>query len=114
MVQREKLAAALIGLWAVAGITPAMALDNLSQGKTVQQVFASDCAICHNEGKKLGASMRPGQLATFLAEHYTTSKAEAAALAGYLTGAGEPERKPSPRRTRAKSGSRKPATPTSN
>jgi mono/diheme cytochrome c family protein len=97
-------AVAMIGLWAVVGAAPALALDNLSEGKTVQQLFASDCAICHKDGKTLGAPMRQGQLASFLAQHYTTSKSQAAALAGYLTAASAPEpaRGRRPQRTRAK------------
>jgi mono/diheme cytochrome c family protein len=114
MVRRVMRTGALIGWWAIACATPTLAQDNLSKGKTVQQLFASDCAICHNDGKKLGASKSQGQLAAFLAEHYTTSKTQAAALAGYLGAIGAPERQRRPRRTGTKSSAGKSGKPPAN
>lgn len=102
MVRRVSRAVVLIGLLAAAGGTPAAAQDNLSRGKTVQRVYATDCGICHNNSRKLGASMSSRQLSGFLAQHYTTSRTEAAAIAAYLAVIAQPERTPSPRRTRTK------------
>jgi len=103
MVRRTSLRWVLIGLLAAAGAAPGLAFDNLSKGKSVQQRFNSGCAICHRSTRGLGASMGARTLAGFLAEHYTTSKAEAAALAGYLAAAGKGSREPRPRPRRAKS-----------
>jgi mono/diheme cytochrome c family protein len=89
----------LVGL--VLAAAPAAAQDNLHRGKTPQQVFSTDCAICHDKVRGLGAAMGAWQLSLFLADHYTTSKAVAASLTSYLMSIRrvEPER-PQRRRTR--------------
>ena len=107
MVRRTSLRLVLIGLLAAAGAAPGLAFDNLSKGKSVQQRFNSGCAICHRSTRGLGASMAARTLAGFLAEHYTTSKEEAAALAGYLASL-KGSREPRPRRTKS------PTSPKSN
>jgi hypothetical protein len=80
---------------------PAAAQDNLNRGKTPQQMFNTDCGICHSNVRSLGASMGAWQLSQFLAEHYTTSKAAASMLTSYLMSIrrAEPER-PQRRQTR--------------
>lgn len=80
---------------------PAAAQDNLDRGKTPQQMFNTDCGICHSSVRGLGATMGAWQLSRFLADHYTTSKAAASTLSNYLMSIrrAEPER-PQRRQTR--------------
>jgi len=80
--------AATIGL--ILGLAPAAALAqvNLDQGKTAAQIFASDCATCHKAPRGLGAGKNSLMLSSFLREHYTASKEQAASLAAYVLGAG--------------------------
>ena len=63
MVRREKRAAVLIGLSVMLGAGPAFAQDNLDRGKTLQQVYATDCGICHSDARKVAASMQQRRLA---------------------------------------------------
>jgi len=60
------------------------AQENLDQGKTGAQLYASDCAICHKSPQGL---LRGGVvlgLDQFLREHYTASRESAAAISAYL------------------------------
>jgi cytochrome c553 len=108
MVRRLKRGAVLIGLSAILGAAPALAQDNLDRGKTMQQVFATDCGICHGDASKVAASMQQRRLTAFLEQHYTTSKTIAAAIAGYLAAVAQGQRQPRPQRTRGrKSGTKK-------
>ncbi len=95
-----------MGLLTLGLAGPAGAQENLDQGKTPAQLFASDCAICHKSPQGLAA--RGGGLfglEAFLQEHYTASRESAAAIAGYLRAAGNP---PAAGRTaRGKKGERK-------
>lgn len=97
----------LLALAAVTAAAPACAQDNLQRGKSPQQLFASDCAICHKspQGLAKGGGGLFG-LQGFLREHYTTSRETAAMLARYLEAAGSPpaaaERKTPPSRRTAK------------
>lgn len=89
----------LAGLALAAAPQPASAQDNLGRGKSPQQLFNTDCGICHRSVRGLGASMGERALSGFLTEHYSTSAAAARALAGYLTAAGGGAREgPSQRR----------------
>ena len=99
-MQGLRLHLLLAGFMLVVASVPAPALDNLSKGKSVQQRFNTDCAICHRSTRGLGASMGVRELSRFLAEHYTTSKAEAGALAGYLASLGS-GKQPRPRRAKS-------------
>lgn len=75
-----------IGVWGLAAAGPAAAQENLDQGKTPAQLFASDCAICHKTTQGLSkAGGALGGLQNFLREHYTASKESAAAIAAYVT-----------------------------
>jgi hypothetical protein len=78
--------APMIGLLAV--LTPAMACaqTNLDQGKSAGQIFSFDCAECHKDAHALGKGKNPAALTDFLGEHYTTSRAQAAALAAFILG----------------------------
>ncbi len=79
--------AATIGL--LAGLAPAWAYaqTNIDQGKTPAQIFASACAECHKATRALASGKNSGMLTDFLQEHYTTSRAQAAALAAYVLSA---------------------------
>lgn len=104
----------LLALAAVTAAAPACAQDNLQRGKSPQQLFASDCAICHKSPQGLAKSGGLFGLQGFLREHYTTSRETAAMLARYLEAAGSPpaaaERKtPPPRRTSKPTADTKPS-----
>jgi mono/diheme cytochrome c family protein len=93
-----------VGLCLAAALAPAAAQENFDRGKTPQQMFNTDCGICHRNPGDLGKSMGSWRLSGFLTEHYTTSKAAASALARYLISARrdepEPKAKPQKRRSR--------------
>jgi hypothetical protein len=59
------------------------AQENLDQGKSGAQLFASDCAICHKTTAGLSKGRVLG-LDGFLREHYTASRESAAAIAAYV------------------------------
>ena len=88
----------LVGLLLAAVPLPAAAQDNLNRGKDAQQTFNTDCAICHRSVSGLGASIGSLSLSSFLAGHYTTSKAGADTLARYLTAVGGSNRAAPPQR----------------
>jgi len=77
-----------IGL--LAGLAPviAHAQTNIDQGKTPAQIFANDCAACHKGVRGLANGKNSATLASFLREHYTASREQAAALAAYVLGGG--------------------------
>ena len=60
------------------------AQENLDQGKSPAQLFASDCAICHKSPRGLARSGGLLGLDSFLRAHYTASKETATAIANYL------------------------------
>ena len=60
------------------------AQEDLSAGKTPEQLFRLDCAICHKSPRGLSKAGGLLGLDSFLAQHYTASGATAAAIAGYL------------------------------
>jgi hypothetical protein len=61
---------------------------NIDQDKTPAHIYASDCAVCHKSIRGLANGRGPTALATYLAEHYTSSDSEAAALAAYVLSGG--------------------------
>jgi hypothetical protein len=77
-----------IGLFV--GLVPALAhaQTSIDQGKTPAEIFAIDCATCHKSPRGLAHGKSSSELASFLAEHYTSSKDQASALAAYVMGAG--------------------------
>jgi mono/diheme cytochrome c family protein len=83
-----------IGLFV--GLLPAMAQaqTNIDQGKSAAEVFANDCATCHKSARGLANGRGSSGLASFLVEHYTASKDQAASLAAYVMGAGGGEAAP--------------------
>jgi hypothetical protein len=72
----------------------AQAQTNLDQGKSPAEIFANDCATCHKSARGLANGRGSSGLASFLVEHYTASKDQAAALAAYVMGAGGGEAAP--------------------
>ncbi|WP_137045110.1 hypothetical protein [Pseudolabrys sp. FHR47] len=79
----------LAGLAMLVMTAPACAQDNLDRGKSAQQLFASDCAICHKSPQGLAKGGGLFGLQGFLREHYTASRETANLLARYLESAGE-------------------------
>src|SRR5476651_2337509 len=77
------------GIWLAIGALAAgfvggvRAQENLDQGKSGAQLFASDCAICHKTTAGLSRGRVLG-LDSFLREHYTASRESAAAIANYI------------------------------
>ncbi len=76
---------------------PVWAQENLEQGKSAAQLFASDCGICHKSAQALVKDGYPTE--AFLRVHYTSSREMAAALFTYLRGiqraeGAAPKRKP--------------------
>jgi hypothetical protein len=58
--------------------------QNINEGRTPAQMFGAVCATCHASPRRLGRQMGAASLAGYLRQHYTTSREQAAALAGYL------------------------------
>jgi len=90
----------VIGLVLVAAALPAAAQDN--RGTSAQQLYGTNCAICHANPRQLAASARSAGLVGFLTEHYTTSQGAARALAAYLAAM---DRGPQPTPPRQRPGS---------
>jgi len=98
------------GFVLVAALAPQFALAqvNIDQDKTPAHIYSSDCSVCHKSIHGLANGRGKPALTDFLAEHYTSSRQEAAALAAYVLagggGIGTPtparEEKPQPDRTR--------------
>jgi hypothetical protein len=61
---------------------------NIDQDKTPAHIFASDCAVCHKSTRGLANGRGGSELTGFLAEHYTSSREEAAAMAAYVLAGG--------------------------
>ena len=81
------------------GLVPVMAQaqTNIDQGKSPAEIFANDCATCHKSARGLANGRGSSGLASFLVEHYTASKDQAASLAAYVMGAGGGEAAPATR-----------------
>ncbi len=73
-----------IAVLAFCATGPAGAQENLDKGKSAAQLFASDCAVCHQTTRGLSKGAGAFGLKTFLREHYTASIESAAALAAYV------------------------------
>jgi len=74
----------------VLGLVPAIAHAqvNIDQGKPAAELFENDCATCHKTARGLADGKNSLTLSSFLREHYTASRDQAAALAAYVLGAG--------------------------
>src|ERR1700734_1886952 len=75
----------------------ARAQTNIDQGKSPAEIFANDCGTCHKSARGLANGRGSSGLASFLVEHYTASKDQAAALAAYVMGAGGGDAAPAAR-----------------
>jgi hypothetical protein len=99
----------LLGIFGILGMlmaAPAGAQENLDQGKSAAQLFASDCAICHKSTQGLSRAGGLLGLQNFLREHYTASRESAAAIARYVAAT---DKGPAPaKRTRATATKRTP------
>jgi len=99
----------IVAALALAAVSPmAHAQLNIDQGKSPAEIFATDCAVCHKTTRGLANGKNSLMLSSFLREHYTASRDQAAALAAYVLGAGgsgpappAPGQKPGPERARA-------------
>jgi len=58
--------------------------QNLDQGKSGAQLFATNCMDCHHSPKGLARDSLSWTLSSFLQQHYTTSPASVGALTAYL------------------------------
>jgi mono/diheme cytochrome c family protein len=83
----SRFASAMILLAALAP-PAAYAQVNIDQGKAPAQIYDSDCAACHKSIRGLANGRGASALTSFLAEHYTSSSKEAAALAAYVLSGG--------------------------
>jgi hypothetical protein len=99
--------------WIAAGLAAAAAHAqgiNIDEGKTPAQMFASDCSVCHKAARGLAKNSNVRAVADFLRQHYTSSREQAAAMAGFLLAAGTDPRGPAQREqattSRAKGGER--------
>ena len=63
---------------------PTVAQTNIDQGKSPAEIFATDCAACHKSIRGLAAGKNSLTLSSFLREHYTSSRDQAAAMASYV------------------------------
>jgi hypothetical protein len=83
-----------IGLFA--GLVPTLvqAQTSIDQGKSPAEMFSLDCATCHKNARGLAKGRSTSDLSSFLAEHYTSGKDQAASLAAYVMGAGGGEAAP--------------------
>ncbi len=109
-------------MWLLAGLAiavfPAVARAqvNIDQGISPAEIYASDCATCHKSPRGLAVGKNSSTLSSFLREHYTASREQAAALAAYVLGAGGNEPAPvaarqKPKSERAKAGEPKAGEP---
>jgi cytochrome c553 len=62
------------------------AQGNLDQGKTAAQLYASNCATCHESLASIRNTKSFFELKSFLSQHYTSNSEAAANLAAYLKG----------------------------
>jgi hypothetical protein len=68
--------------------TEASAQTNIDQGKSPAEIFANACVVCHKTTRGLANGQNSLTLPSFLREHYTASKDQAAALAAYVLASG--------------------------
>lgn len=89
-----------LGFVAIAAFAPQIALAqvNIDQDKSPASIFSSDCSVCHKSIRGLANGRSRGDLTDYLAEHYTSSHQEAAALAAYVLAGGGGNGTPVPAR----------------
>jgi cytochrome c553 len=62
------------------------AQGDLDQSKTAAQLYASNCATCHESPASVKNTKSFSELESFLRQHYTSNRESAANLAAYLKG----------------------------
>ncbi len=89
-----------------AGLIPAMghAQTSIDAGKSASEIFSTVCATCHKSARGLANGRGTSGLASFLVEHYTSGRDQAAQLAAYVMGAGGGEAAPAGRKPAAEGG----------
>jgi hypothetical protein len=80
--------ARFVALLAVLAAPAVHAQVNIDQDKTPAHIYESDCAVCHKAIRGLARGRSRTALTAYLAEHYTSSESEAAALAAYVLAGG--------------------------
>jgi hypothetical protein len=85
---------------------PGWAQENLEQGKSPAQLFASDCGICHKSAQALVKDGYPTE--AFLRVHYTSSREMAATLFTYLRAIQRADAAAGPKRSKPKPSASKP------
>jgi hypothetical protein len=73
------------------------AQGDLDQSKTATQLYASNCATCHESLASVRNTKSFSELKSFLGQHYTCNRESAANLAAYLKGIGRQSRRLSER-----------------
>jgi cytochrome c553 len=76
----------MISSLALCVASSAGAQGNLDQSKTAAQLYASDCATCHESPASVRKTKSFSELESFLGQHYTSNRESAANLAAYLKG----------------------------
>jgi hypothetical protein len=80
-----------IVMMAAVSVPSARAQNTINEGRGPAQMFGAVCANCHASPRGLGRQVGAAQLPNYLRQHYTTSREQAAALAGYVASfAGQP------------------------
>lgn len=74
----------LIGLAAPSSLIVPASAQNLEAGKSPAQLFSGNCSVCHKSARGLLKSVAPGQLPSFLRQHYTTSADMAKIMSSYV------------------------------
>ena len=108
-----------IGFWALL-LGGAVQAQDLSAGMTPEQLFHTNCAVCHSSPRGLAAAGEKAGgplsgLENFLAQHYTASGRSAQSIADYLKSVGgsadRARSRPSPHRAAKSSKSSKSSKP---
>ena len=73
---------------------PAVAQENLDQGKPAQKLFAETCATCHHSARGLAKGRFSISLYLFLQKHYASNSSSAWALTSYLESVDSAKRQP--------------------
>src|SRR5437764_15486661 len=68
----------LVGVAVIMAVPPVIAQSNLDAGKSPAQLFSDTCGACHRSPRELKPTST-----TFLRDHYSTGRREAAAMAAY-------------------------------
>lgn len=67
---------------------------NIDQGKSAAEIYNGVCTACHKTPRGLAVGKNAATLSSFLSEHYTASRVQAAALAAYVLSSGGAEAAP--------------------